>query len=80
VLSVDSSFILVRNIGELLSGFLDICEVFLMSICNFRNLKMGVWHQKEPADGPALEPDDPRSGQSAPAQSRLGFRVLCYIC
>jgi hypothetical protein len=39
-----------------------------------------VWHQKEPADGPALEPDGPRSGQSAPAQSRLGFRVLCYVC
>jgi hypothetical protein len=39
------------------------------------------------ADGPALRPDGPRSGQSAPgggrsarAQSRLGFRVLCYGC
>jgi hypothetical protein len=39
-----------------------------------------VWHQKEPVDGLALEPDGPRSGQSAPAQNRLGFRVLCYVC
>ena len=25
-----------------------------------------VWHQNEHADGPALRPDSPRSGQSAP--------------
>ena len=39
-----------------------------------------VWHQNECADGPALRPDSPRFGQSARAQSRLGFRVLCYGC
>jgi hypothetical protein len=32
------------------------------------------------ADGPALRPDGPRSGQSAHAQCSLGFRVLCYVC
>jgi hypothetical protein len=34
------------------------------------------------ADGPALSPDSPRlgGGRSARAQSRLGFRVLCYGC
>jgi hypothetical protein len=29
-----------------------------------------VGHQKEPADGPALGPDGPRSGQSAPVGRR----------
>jgi hypothetical protein len=35
---------------------------------------------KRSADGPALRPDSPRlwAGRSARAQSRLGFRVLCY--
>jgi hypothetical protein len=43
--------------------------------------------KKSQADGPALEPDGPRSGQSAlvgrtvrASQNRLGFRVLCYVC
>jgi hypothetical protein len=31
-------------------------------------------------DGPALGPDDPRSGQSAQAQNILEFRVSCYVC
>jgi hypothetical protein len=37
---------------------------------------------KRSADGPALRPDSPRlwAGRSARAQSRLGFRVLCYVC
>jgi hypothetical protein len=27
---------------------------------------LAIWHQNERADGPALRPDSPRSGQSAP--------------
>jgi hypothetical protein len=47
-----------------------------------------VWHQNEPADGPALRPDSPRSGQSAPvgwtvracAESiRVPSFVLCLL-
>jgi hypothetical protein len=33
-----------------------------------------VWHQNECADGPALRPDNPRSGQSAP----VGQTVRAY--
>jgi hypothetical protein len=52
-----------------------------------RNSLMSVEHHFECADGSALGPDGPRSGQSASmagrsaqAQNRLGFRVSCYVC
>jgi hypothetical protein len=42
VLSVDSWLILVRSIGGLFNGFLDICEVHLMLVCNLGNLEMDL--------------------------------------
>jgi hypothetical protein len=34
-----------------------------------------VGHQKEPPDGPALRPDGPRSGQSAPVSRTICARA-----
>jgi hypothetical protein len=44
----------------------------------------GVWNQSEPADGPALRSDDPRSGKSAPVgwtvrASAEHIRVLSFV-
>ena len=43
-----------------------------------------VWHQNERADGPALRPDSPRSGQSAPVGRTVRvcaeqFRVSSFV-
>jgi hypothetical protein len=43
-----------------------------------------VWHQNERADGPALRPDNPRSGQSAPVGRTVcacaeQIRVLSFV-
>jgi hypothetical protein len=36
------------------------CYILKYNYCLFPNTNICVWHQKEPADGPALEPDGPR--------------------
>jgi hypothetical protein len=40
VLSVDTWLILVKSIGKLFSGFLDICVVLLVLVCALVNLEM----------------------------------------
>jgi hypothetical protein len=59
-----------------------ITSSLLLLVCSAPPKGRGAYveHRFELADGPALRPDGPRLwvGRSARAQSRLGFRVLCY--